>query len=175
MSYTTIKAIWPGEKHEDWDQLSNSWGSAPLVWNAIAVKYLGCKPYTCMVPDRTKDIWPLWKDLAIPVEIRAVLMMTYDRAYVAKQDYARAAKDIRYFLKTMPIPEKGDNHWPWIAEFFESGPDCPGIGFHCTSVSEDPFDGPYDEEKDEPGPPDWSTIYDLYAELDGLIQENPNE
>ncbi len=41
MSYTTVKAIWPGEKHEDLEELRNSHGSAPVIWGALSEKYLG--------------------------------------------------------------------------------------------------------------------------------------
>lgn len=165
MSQTTIKAIYPGEKHLDIQELSNSWGSAPVVWDAVANRYLGKNYSDLMAYGDMKELWPLWKDPTIPIEIRAVLMMTYDRLYVAKKDYARAARDIRYFLRAFPPKSGWANHWPWIAEFFESDPDYPGIGFHHTSVSEDPYDGPYDEDKEEHGPPDWSTVYSLYDEL----------
>ena len=95
-------------------------------------------------------------------------MMTYDKAYVVKADYERAAKDIRSFLKDFPPKHGGANHWTRIAEIFEGNPDNPAIGFHCTSVSEDPFEGPWDEEKDEQGPTDWTDCYDMYAEIDKL-------
>jgi hypothetical protein len=44
----------------------------------------------------------------------------------------------------------------------------PGIGLYCTSVSEDPFQGKWNEEKEEYDPPDWDEVYDLCEEIDGL-------
>lgn len=170
MSYTTIKAIWPGEKHEDLQELKNSHGSAPVIWAALCEKYYGTKNY--MMPGILDRLWPRWKNLSIPEHHRSVLMMTYDRAYVVKKDYARAAKDIRNFLTEFLLDRDYINHWPTIAKLYESDPDIPAIGLYCTSLSEDPFEGPWNEEKEEYEQPDWSKCYDLYAELDSLNSHN---
>lgn len=174
MSYTTIKALWPGEKHEDLKELSNSHGSAPIVWGELSVRYLGAKDrfsWGTLFGGSTENLWALYKHLGIPEAYRAVLMMTFDYAYVTKKDYKRAAADIRKFLADFPQPSEYVNHWPAIAELFESDPDIPAIGFRCTSVSEDLFQGPWDEEKEEYGPTPWDKCYDLYALLDGLCDD----
>lgn len=164
MSRTTIKALWPGEKAEDLAELPNSWGSAPHVWHAIGKRYID--PDFFMM--RAEKLWPLWKDQTIPVHQRAVLMLTYDKAYVTAENYARMAADIRQFLQDFPVAEGHANHWPAIASALEEARGIPAIGLWCTSVAEDPFAADWDEEKDEPGEFDWSKTYDLYAELDGL-------
>jgi hypothetical protein len=172
MSYTTIKAIYPGDRTESLEELGNSHGSAPPIWEAMARKYIGVsKAYDypgvgwmqCL-----DKIWPLWKRTDIPEEHRLVLMFTYDRAYVAKKDYARMALAIRQFLKDFPPHPGHVNHWNHIAELLESDPDIPAIGLYCTSISEDPFHGPWNEEKEEYDPPDWNEVYDLCGEIDGL-------
>lgn len=162
MSYTTIKAVWPGEKVEDLKELRNSHGAAPVIWNEIAKKYLGLRDYA--YSSRTDDLWPLCERPDMPTHHRAVLMMTYDYALVMKADYRQAAADIRAFLDDFPPRAGYVNHWGAIADVFDGNPDCPAIGFHMTSLSEDPFDGPYDEETDEEDPPDWSMFWDVYAE-----------
>lgn len=159
MSYTTIKSIWPGEKVEDMEELRNSYGSAPVIWSALCRTYLGKD--TAWLFDSAK-LWPLYKRQDIPACLRAVLMMTFDRAYVMRKDYPRAAADIREFLRIVPQPEDHVNHWPRIAELFESDPDIPAIGLHCTSVSDDPFQGPYNEETDEYDPPNWADFWSVY-------------
>ena len=166
MSYTTIKAIWPGEKTEDLQELQNSHGSAPLVWDAMCQKYLGTSEFG--YDSQIDNLWPLWRDVAIPKHQRAVLMMTYDRAYVTKEHYARAASEIRAFLSDFPLIKERANHWPTIASLFASNPDIPAIGLWCTSVSEDPFQGEWNEEKEEYDPPDWQQCYSLYEELDAI-------
>lgn len=81
MSYTTIKALWPGEKHEDLKELRNSWGSAPIIWDTMCQKYCGTKPLAYM--DGALDcLWPRWKDLSIPKHHRSVLMMTDRKSVV---------------------------------------------------------------------------------------------
>ena len=167
VSYSTIKALWPGEKQEDLETLRNSWGSAPVVWDALCQKYLGAAPHGFLNADLDR-LWRLWEDATIPLYYRSVLMMTFDRAYVTKKDYTRAAQDIRSFLADFPQKPSYANNWPRIADVFESDPDIPAIGIRHTSVSEDPFQGGWNEETDSPEPLDWSTCYDLYEMLDGL-------
>ena len=159
MSYTTVKAIWPGEKHEDLEELRNSSGSAPVIWGALCERYLGGRNQWLFKADA---LWPLYKREDVPACMRAVLMMTFDRAYVEKKDYAKAAADIREFLRVAPPPAQNVNHWPHIAGLFESDPDIPAIGFHCTSVSEDPFQGEWNEEREDYDQPDWSRCWSVY-------------
>jgi len=159
MSYTTVKAIWPGVKHEALEELRNSHGSAPVIWGALCERYLGGRNQWLFSCDA---LWPLYKREDVPACMRAVLMMTFDRAYVEKKDYAKAADDIREFLRMAPPPGQNVNHWPRIADLFESDPAIPAIGLHCTSVSEDPFQGQWNEEREDYDQPDWSRCWSVY-------------
>jgi hypothetical protein len=167
MSYTTIKALWPSEKHEDYKELGNSWGTAPVVWDALCEQYLDGALWSTGIKEDF-ELWSLWKNKAVPIHHRAVLMMTFDRAYVTKKNYDRAAKDIMQFLSDFEIKRENVNHWPTIAALYKSKPDIPAIGLYCTSVSEDPFEGEWNEEKEEYDQTDWSACYDLYSKLDKL-------
>ena len=184
MSYTTIKGLYPpknkqtsGEKYKevlnkldgfsptedvDIEQLRNSWGSAPVIWNVMAKKYLKTDSWA----GYTDKLWPLYRDEQIPAYLRAVHLFTFDRFYVSKKDYARLAKDIRQFVADFPTDATQVNHWPRIATLLESDPDYPAIGLYCTSVAEDPWKGPWNEESEEYGSFDWSTANDLYYILD---------
>jgi len=162
MSCTTIKAIWPGEKCEDLEELRNGHGSAPIVWGALSKKYLGGEHKWLF---EYETLFDLHNRLNIPRYLRAVLMITYDRAYVLRKDYAQASADIRNFLSAADIPANYVNHWPRIADLFDSNPDIPAIGFHMTSVSDDPFSGDWNEETEERNPPDWSKCWSVYYSL----------
>jgi len=165
MSSTTIKAIYPGERVEDIEELRNSWGSAPHVWDAMFKRYVPQKhEYDSWMTDRDGRLWKLWDREDIPRHQRAVLGLTFDRAYVLKKDYAQAAADIRQFLQDFPVSSGHANHWPHIAALFESDPAFPAIGFQWTSVSEDTFQGPWNEEKEDFDPLDWSKCWSLYDE-----------
>ena len=164
MSYTTIKALWPGEKHEDYKELRNSHGSGPAIWDAMCQKYLGGGKSWLF--ENWDHLWALWKNKTIPTHHRAVLMMTFDRAYVTKKDYPRAASGIRQFLKDFPPNPEYVNHWSEIADLYELDPDIPAIGLYCTSVSDDPFEGEWNEETEKYDQIDWSKCYDLYKGLD---------
>lgn len=167
MSRTDVYALWPSERHEEIEELRNSHGSAPVVWGKMFARYVGARgPF----PEseymfRTDELWPLWKRADIPEQYRAVLAMTYDNAYVARENYARAAADIRAFLAGFDFDPAYVNHWPRIAEIFDSNPDCPAIGFRWTSVCENPFQGGWNEEKEDYDPLDWSVKWELYANM----------
>lgn len=179
MSSSMLQAIWPGEKHEDVREFHNSWGTAPIVWDTFCVRYLQRNPHWWVISagEKGSDLWDLWKRLDIPESHRAVLLFTLDNIYVKRADYRRFAAHLRAFLEDTTISADRVNHWPLIAQFFEMEPDYPAVAIWCTSVVGDPWLGPYDEDKDEYGPFDWSKAYDLYAELDkvacppGGIQE----
>lgn len=173
MSYTTIVYVFPNEKVECGEELRNSYGSAPVVWDALCQKYLSFPKYGWVMRSGGLSVlWDLWKNKDIPTHQRAVLMMTFDRAYVSKENYQRAANDIRAFLSDFPVDPEIVNHWPVIAEYFESDPDIPAIGLWCTSVSDNPFHGSWDEEKEEYAPPDWNECRDIYRELSMLEDEH---
>jgi hypothetical protein len=167
MSYSEIKGLWPLENRiEVWEEFRNSHGTAPVIWDAMSQKYLGMEPFAYM-HDRSDALWKLSDRGDIPLAHRAVLAMTFDRAYVAKEDYLRAAKDIWTFLADLPPDPKYVNHWPAIARFFEGDPDCPAVGFYWTSCGDDFWELPRSEDDDETVLPfDWSECWDVYSELD---------
>jgi hypothetical protein len=164
MSSTTIHAVWPGEKVEDLEELRNSWGSAPPVWDAIAMRYLGMAEHECFL--RIEELWPVYDRPDMPAHQRAVLMMTYDRAMVMREHYKRAAADIRAWLVDFPQEPGCANHWPRIADLFDSEPDCPAIGFRMTSVTESLFWGQWNDEREDYDPPDWSQFWSVYEVAD---------
>lgn len=173
MSYTTVLCLNPEDTTPDaiktLKELRNSNGSAPVVWNTMCKKYFGTKDHSYMFDGTLDKLWPLYKDESIPEYHRTVLMMTYDRAYVARDNYERAAADIRKWLEDFPPNPEYVNHWPELATIYESKPDCAAVGLHCTSVSENPFEGEYDEEAEEYLPINWKEeAFEIYSELESL-------
>lgn len=164
MSTTEIKFLKHPDGVIDVLEFSNSHGSAPVVWDLMAQKYLGLQPFHYSF--HTEKLWPLWKDLTIPEYHRAVLAMTYDDTVIIKTDFQRAAKDIRKFLEDFPVNPEYVNHWPAILEIFEGNPDCDAIGFYWTSVSEDPFQGDWNEETEDYEPLNWKRYWSMYNTLD---------
>jgi len=171
MSYTTVLNVIIDNdqvKIDDIKELRNSHGSAPPVWDSMCQKYFGTEPHGYMHNGTLDLLWPRYKDLSIPEHQRAVLMMTYDKCYVAKKNFKRAASDIRKFLTDFPPIEGNVNHWDEIAKIYESDPDADGIGLHCTSVSENPFEGEWNEENEDYELLDADEIFEIYAELNSL-------
>lgn len=182
MSYTTVLAVWPGEKVEPIKKLGNSWGSAPYVWEKLAGRYLGLHSAYDWLHQHSDRVFGLWKDQNVPAGNRAVLMLTFLRGYVLKRDFIWMAEGIERFLTEFPDDPKIVNHWPTIAlifrtastlgdgEVLESLTEVPAIALHCTSVDPNPFLGPYNSETDDLDPFDWSTAFDIYGELAKLCE-----
>jgi hypothetical protein len=137
MSYSTIYSIKFSKQCEEIAELRNGHGSAPVIWDALGQKYLGLRPFAFT----DERIWKLYEDKSIPAHHRAVLIMTFDHAYLKKANFKRAAQDIRKFLADFPRDPQYVNHWPKIAEILESSDveDVQNIGIQHTSVSENQF------------------------------------
>jgi hypothetical protein len=168
MSHSTILSISPGKLVREIDHMSNAWGMAPVIWDAMAQRYLDVRAYywTQVDPERLSA---LARDPNVPIEQRAVMMMTFDLSYVAKANYSRAARDIRVWLDSYPwtIQHERTNHWPKIAELFESNPPHEALAIHQTSVSENPWRG---ESLDGGegllfGPLPWDDAFEVYEAL----------
>ena len=154
-------------------QFKNGWGAGPAVWSVFCERYLDGGMW--LSEEVISKMWPLWLDESIPEHQRAVLAMTYDRVFIHKKHYARAAADIRKYLEDFPVDPAKVNHWPAIAELFESEPDHPQLGFNMNTITETFWtESNYDEETDEYLAPDWSSAWSLYDYLDAK-GEDPDE
>lgn len=164
MSRTTILKLWPGTTiaAECLQELSNSWGFAIPVWEALSEKYFSKK----MDLANLDYLWPLYERVDVPIAQRAVLCMTFDKAYVSRKDFAQAAEDIRLYLEIFPPKPGNVDHWDAVAQTFESMPDCRALGFWATSVSDCPFTGYWNEAGDKYDPFDWEQASDVYELLE---------
>lgn len=167
MSYTSILKLWPGtvRSAEVLREFPNSYGSGPLVWCVMGRRWLGFKQSGWLF-DKEGRIWQLAHDRAIPERQRAVLAMTFDKAYIAAEHYERAVVDIRAFLTDFAATINPDhaNHWPAIADLLEVRPDCPAIGFNITSVAESLWQGEWNDKTEEHDEMiDWTDAREVYA------------
>ena len=163
MSYTTVLSLEPGKVSGGIEDLRNSHGTQPYVWDTMCDKYLN-GDHWMEVSDK---LWPLVADKTIPQVHRTLLLITCDRARIEKRNYSRAAKDIREFLKDFPCPKNRVCHWPRIAEILESNPKSHSIGF-AGSLSDNLFDGAWSEEKDDYDAIEWGTTIEVYDEMKSL-------
>lgn len=160
MSCVTAKALWPKKRVKNLQAFSNARGFGHIVWDAVCEQYLGVSLFR-LADD--KLLWALWKDERLPLHQRAVLAMTYDYVMIRKADYAQAAADLRAWL--VDFPPDSVNHLEEIAQLFESDPDCPAVGFHQVSTTNDPWKGPWNEKRKRFDKVDWSNKWDLYQGL----------
>lgn len=166
MSYTTILKLDIGKEFQEIKELRNSWGSAPVIWEIITKNYTSCPNWMIC-----NDLWDKYKDLSIPKYQRAVLLMTFDRAYIKQENYKQASSDINQFISDFNID---NSHWPEIASIFDERSKLEksneGIGFHMTSCSDNPFEGEFDEET-EKYTANWKDAFEIYDDLETIEQE----
>lgn len=161
MSVTTILAVYPNKMVKRKDKLHNGWGSAPHVWFAIwdyaqkngIIKTDGEFDYF-FGSNHSNDLWKLWDDERMPLNYRVMLLITYDKIYVKKENYERFTQDIEKFFNDFPIDEDRVNHWPRIIEELRTAK-YPAMGFWWTNVGENPMDT-YGKKRD------WSEYTELY-------------
>ena len=161
-------------------EYQNAWGGAPYIWEAIWSAY-GERDTNWMT--RSEKLWPLAEDDRLEDFEKAVLVMTFDLAYIKSEDFLRAAKDLRDFVSrhgTWRADRNGIKtdranggvvvcHLPSWADAIE-GADTrtEAIAFHGTSVSENPW-LVYDEDKDDSDwivPGEATGTYSVYDKLD---------
>ena len=144
--------------------LSNSHQGAAVVWDTMCQEYLALPPFLFLT--HSDNLWPLWKKKHIPKYHRTVLMMTYDNAIILQKDYARAAEDIKQFIKD--FPETRRSHFNSILNMFNKLPNSPAIGFWWTSVNENPFIGKWNKETQKPYEFEWTRLWDMYEKFDSF-------
>ncbi len=131
-------------------EFRNAWGGAARIWSALFDAYLKnpAIPYHSWMGS-ADELWSLAKREDLPTFERAVHASTFDHAYISRENFGRFAGDLRQFAEKYPVPGAVDHLLPW-AEWIEAS-DAEAVGFHGTSVAENPW-WVWDEEKDDSTP-----------------------
>lgn len=153
MSRTTVYAFYDGKPAKS-VELPNAWGSGPMIWDALIAKY------------RVEgDVFSAWKNLCAaerdgkiklqPWE-RIVLHATYENALVKRDDLETYAAAAEQFDKAHHVDGRVC-HLRAMGEVAREAlkDGAEAIGFHLTSVADNPWWVRPDNE-DEDGRP-----YDL--------------
>lgn len=175
MSYSTIYSISDAGRCTELLELRNSHGSAPVIWQKMSEKYFGTTGAYGGVGggwmERIDDLFEIAKKPSTSIVDRALIWMTADLAIIEKEHFSKAAADIRQFLKDFTFDPQYVNHWPRIAEFYDSKPKVRRIGIQHTSVSENPFEGPWNEKKERYDPIRPSKMFPLYREIEARVSQ----
>lgn len=154
----------------DIEVLRNSWGTAPVIWSGAWRRYVSFDG--SWLNDRAMRVLCSLAqnedEGVMPAHSAAMLRFCFDRGVVLKGQYARFAKDVRKWLVDFPPGEGSVDHWPRIAEVFESDPPYDAIGLWATSVSECPFDlvvhTEEEDGEDECRPVSLDSCFDVYGD-----------
>lgn len=94
-------------------EFNNGWGSAPILWDYVSEVHMGGEGW------EKHNIFDAIPNADIPVNIRALLMMTLDRAYVplrSLETFGQYCLEF-YELSSQRYPDRV-NHWGGIGEHF---------------------------------------------------------
>jgi hypothetical protein len=160
MSYSTVLRVYPNDRVEQLEELRNGWLSAPLIWDRVWNRYGEKRHEYDQAMVAGERLWALQRDPRLEHSERVVFCLTFDRFIVLRQDFERLAADIEAVDLT--------GHWPRICEILRAERDAPALGFWWTSVADNPLEGPWDEEAEEYGPPDWTTVINVYDHVANL-------
>lgn len=168
MSYTTVYGLWPHtpRKPEALAEYRNSHGFAAPILDTLAQRYLGAAPYRYFDPAVLERLWKLPDDPRLSAPEKIVLLMTFDRAYVLKKDFARAVEAIHAYFHDKLRAHGGAmvNHWLPLATLLESDPDCAAIGFQTSLIADEMWLGDWDDAIEDYGPLDWSRAFDVFGD-----------
>lgn len=167
MSRTTLVGLRESGQHVYPLELGNSWGSAPLVWNALAIKYLGTEDHRYF--ERIEDIAPALNEADAPWHHCILYGLTCHRCFVARGDHGRVADAIDRFLVDFPVPRDRVNHWPAIAAFLRENEE-EAVGIWSTSVDCSPYEE-WDEDKEEPVYLRVADLFDVVAAVTAEASE----
>lgn len=160
MSYTSLYAIYK-TKAVCIKELQNGWGTGPSVWDYISVK---CNGDHFNIHGDDDKFWDLWKDSRLSDDERAVLLSTYDYAFVEVrylEEFSKACKVVH--PKIIDKTRWSWSHFEKIGEcaaalYKKHDYRCLGLGIGCTSVC-DPWEFWKPEQNKSWG------VYDLIESL----------
>lgn len=138
----------------------------PYIWEGISQRWLGKSVNEYLYTPKEDQVWNLWRKPSIPLSHRAVLMMTFGRAYIVKADFARAIIDLEAFQRDFPAGKSVEHTWEGIRSLI-ARVQYPALGFYVHPLTENPFEGTWDKGTQSYRPFDWTTAYDVYAMLKG--------
>lgn len=167
MSHTTVMVFKNDDAKtiDDVCDLRNAWGTAPVIWDYIA----GVSGKSWIVPN--EEYWQQWRNTNIAIDARIVFAMCFDRCFISRDNFNRAADAIDGFIRIAKIDAGRANHWPKIADMLrqEWPADVAGVCFNWTSVSRNEWHGEYNDEKEDFDPVDWSEKWELFDLIDGNL------
>lgn len=135
MSYSALYSVYRTTVRER-TQYRNGWGTAAVLWNAIAKMYYNGRSW---IHDE-KWLWGVHRDMHVPLAIRRVHCFTYDRAVCSRESIAELSLACAEAGRLVnAVSDAGwINHWPTIAlDLIRLPLDVRALGFAlmCTSVS----------------------------------------
>lgn len=117
-------------------ELRNGHGSGPAIWDYISLKVLGKK--FDMLND--KEFWPSYKSDKLDDDEKAVLLATYDKAFIEVDKLMEFSSACQKVHKLILDTTKWEwSHFEAISKAAEKlhkdhDPRCKGMAIGCTSV-----------------------------------------
>lgn len=118
-------------------EFSNSWGGASRIWESLFNKYIPKRhEHDSWLLRQDNSLWDLIRDERLPIFERAVHGFTFNLFYVARNNLARFASDLREFVKNNPVGEHYVDHLSAWADWIDANQGIDAVGLYGTSVGE---------------------------------------
>lgn len=168
MSESSIIAFREGRAAESIGEFQNARGGYIRIWKSLFECYVKRDDdprdtFLRCLEENADRLWRLVGDPRLDDYERSVLCATYDRFIVVQENFGRFVTDLRAFATRHPT--KGRDHLQEWATVIENC-DAEAIGFHHTSVNENPWIRYDDETAENIGYAlQEGTHFEVYAEL----------
>lgn len=135
MSYTTLYLVPESGSVEDFAEYRNAFRGGYLVWDNMARQYLG-EPASGFMFSGMQPVWDLAGDEGVPEAHRLVMMSTFDKVMVRRENLVRLAEAFERYSADFEDP----GHIPAQAADLRrlaEEPRCFAVCWCQTSVSSD--------------------------------------
>lgn len=135
MSSSTLYRVYR-TKATQYAEMRNGWGTAPVIWSYLCVKYLHRQPHEYLLPNDTA-LWDLARSEVVPRELRLVHAFCCDQAMCPMDRLAELAEACEYAWRLTSTDSARVNHWATVANFLRGiarKPKQIGVALNCTSV-----------------------------------------
>lgn len=150
MSCTEIYGFNKNGKAYEIAEIGNSHRGAMAVWTLLEKKYLPPTQFMRIISsDGAQELWDLYKDKRLTEAERIVLMSTFDKVIINKENIVKLLDAFRQFEGYTSLKEQADA----IEQEIKANKNIIAIAFNQTSVNADTWDNyNYNEKKEESYP-----------------------
>jgi len=167
MSYTTLFLVPESGPIQAFSEFRNAFRGGYLVWDNMAKRYLGQDASMYMIKNNMQPVWDIHANLSVPEAHRIVMMSTFDKVMVRKDNLERLAIAFEQYSQDFDDPGHIPSEATALRELMDNE-GCYAVCWQQTSVSADDWVVMLDDGSDERRPYDVSLDNEHWFLFDNL-------